>query len=83
MKIHFQRQLMNFWSFAADFQGSFLPVSKLSDQNYIHFSFSFSMCISFELVSDFSRHHFVQNWKHELLVTYSAVCILTVSSSGN
>ena len=41
------------------------------------------MCISFELVSDFSRHHFVQNWKHELLVMYSTVCILTFSSSGN
>ena len=26
------------------------------------------MCISFELVSDFSRHHFEQNWKHELSV---------------
>ena len=34
------------------------------------------MCISFELVSDFSRHHFEQNWKHELLVMYSTVCIL-------
>ena len=26
MKIHFQRHLMNFWSSAADFQGSFLQV---------------------------------------------------------
>ena len=29
------------------------------------------MCISFELVSDFSRHHFEQNWEHELLVMHS------------
>ena len=29
------------------------------------------MCISFELVSDFSRHHFEQNWKHELLVMHN------------
>ena len=29
------------------------------------------MCISFELVSDFSRHHFEQNWKHELFVMHS------------
>ena len=29
MKIYFQRHLMNFWSFAADFQGSFLQVSSL------------------------------------------------------
>ena len=35
MKIHFQRHLMNFWSFAADFQGSFLHVSVFLAENQL------------------------------------------------